>query len=230
MPRARNAAPPRLEVVATIGGVRLRRRRGEKAFFFVAGMTIDADGAPRAYHPNGSPPGLDHLANAGEPGNWWALVTDARGRPIVQRQGDPAPGFYVTATALEDRSKPVRDPRRYVDSAKVPYVVLPSRALERTGARLGDFAVAWNRRTDKRSFAILADIGPAGRIGEGSMALARRLGIPHSPKTGGQNGDLVYVIFASSGSRKPRPLAEIRSGSAAEFEAWGGVARLHTIG
>ena len=47
------------------------------AFFFEAGMHIDADGAYRAYHPISSK-GLDYLANAGKPGNWWALVTDNR--------------------------------------------------------------------------------------------------------------------------------------------------------
>ena len=43
------------------------------AFFFEAGMMIDADGAYRAYHPQPGK-GLDYLGNAGKPGNWWALV------------------------------------------------------------------------------------------------------------------------------------------------------------
>src|SRR5215210_1871871 len=102
MARPRTRSP--VEVVTTIGGVRVRRRRGEKAFFFVSGMTIDSDGAPRAYHKNGSPPGLDFLANAGGPGNWFALVTDSSGNPIVQRASDPAPGFFVSMTAIEDSS------------------------------------------------------------------------------------------------------------------------------
>ena len=58
-------------------------------------FTNDADGDPRAYHPKGSPPGLDYLANAGHPGNWWALATDngkPNGRPIIQGPNDPAPG------------------------------------------------------------------------------------------------------------------------------------------
>ena len=214
-----------IEVVATIGGVRLRRRRGERAFFFVSGMTIDADGAPRAYHPNGSPPGLDHLANAGHPGDWWALVTE-RGVPVAQRASDPAPGFYVSMTSLQDPARPKRDPRRYVDSASIPYIVLPERAQSSGGARQGDFAAVRNKRNGRVSFAILADTGPPGKIGEGSMALARALAIPHSPKSGGQAGDVAYVVFARSGNRRPRPRAEIDREAAALLEQWGGNDRL----
>jgi len=43
--------------------------------FYKSEMTIDADGAYRAYNQNNT--GLDYLANAGHPGNWWALVTYA---------------------------------------------------------------------------------------------------------------------------------------------------------
>src|SRR6478672_2561316 len=45
------------------------------ATMYKAKMYIDADGSPRAYGPNNS--GLDWTANAGYPGNWWALVCDA---------------------------------------------------------------------------------------------------------------------------------------------------------
>src|SRR5262249_26952383 len=74
------------------------------AFFYTAGLAIDADGAFRAYNPH-DVLGLDSLAHAGHPGNWWALVTDngrPSGHPVVQGNSDPAPGFYVSATALYD--------------------------------------------------------------------------------------------------------------------------------
>ncbi len=213
----------------TIGGVRLRRRAGETAFFYVSGMTIDADGSPRAYHPRGSPPGLDDLANAGEPGNFFGIVTDAAGRPIVQRRGDPAPGFFVSTTALEDASQPRTSPRRYVNSSTIPYIVLPTRALEATGARLGDLASVWNRRTERLSHAIVADIGPASQIGEGSMALARALRIDPSPKHGGQSTDVVYVVFPGSGNRRPRPAAGIKTKTAPLFAAWGGLDRVRRV-
>src|SRR4051794_40154203 len=99
LPRRARAAMPKTpiqsnEVVTTIGGVRVRRRSGERAVFFVGGLAVDADGAPRAYHPDGSPPGLDLLENAGSDGNWFGVVTNGDGRPVVQRAGDPAPGFF----------------------------------------------------------------------------------------------------------------------------------------
>jgi hypothetical protein len=188
-------------------------------------MTIDADGAPRAYHPDGSPPGLDRLTSAGHPGNWWALVSDAHGNPVVQKAGDPAEGFYISTTALEDPSRPRRDPRRYVDASTIPFVVIPPR-LKRAGAALGNFATVRNKRNDKIVQAIVADIGPDDELGEGSMALARAAGIPHSPKTGGQSGDVVYVIYAGSGNGKPRTKAEIETRGAALLENWGGADRL----
>ena len=77
------------------------------AFFYIGGMAIDADGAPTAYHPNGTS-GLDALGNAGRPGNWWALVTDtgtSAGTPVIQGAADPAPGFYVSTTSLHDAAR-----------------------------------------------------------------------------------------------------------------------------
>src|SRR5258708_20069901 len=43
------------------------------AFFYESGLAIDADGAPRAYHPNDRR-GLDSLAHACHQGNWCSLV------------------------------------------------------------------------------------------------------------------------------------------------------------
>jgi hypothetical protein len=93
-------------------------------------MMIDADGAYRAYHPANK--GLDFLANGGKPGNWWALVTEngkPSGTPVVQGPADPAPGFYISTTSLEDPAFGRKDPRRYVDSESIPYIVLPGGKL-----------------------------------------------------------------------------------------------------
>ncbi len=213
----------------TIGRTVVRRFSGESAFFFVAGMAIDADGAPHAYHPRGSPPGLDLLANAGHPGNWWGLAT-RNGLPVVQRRGDPAPGFYVSVTALVYKdARAATDPRHYVDAETIPYVVLPSRVLRAAHAHLGDIAVVWNRRKDKLAHAIVADIGPAGQVGEGSIALARATGIPDSPKSGGQLGDVVYLVFPSSGNRFARPLPIVSQLGKKLLAQWGGRERLKTI-
>src|SRR5687767_14284317 len=82
---AASGGPCDTEPLAEIGGKKVERPRGETAFVFHGGLAIDADGAPNAYHPEDR--GIDHLANAGRPGNWWAVVTDDRsskGTPIVQ--------------------------------------------------------------------------------------------------------------------------------------------------
>lgn len=150
-------------------------------------MSIDADGAPKAYHPV-SAQGLDALGNAGKPGNWWALVTDTgkpSGTPVVQKATDPAPRFYVSTTTLENTTKERTAPIRYVDSSTIPYVVLPSDAIKKLKARMGDFAVVINSKNHKLSSAIVADQGPKGQVGEGSIALAEALGVPANPRRGG---------------------------------------------
>ena len=64
------------------------------AILYRAKFAVDADGSPRAYGPNDS--GLDWTANAGYPGNWWGVVTDINGDPVIQGAGDPYPGMVTT--------------------------------------------------------------------------------------------------------------------------------------
>jgi hypothetical protein len=197
-------------------------------FFYESGLAIDADGSPRAYHPIDRI-GLDSLSHAGHRGNWWALVTDnekTSGTPVVQRATDPAPGYFVSTTALYDRTNTnPRDPRRYVDAEKIPYVVLHPKALR--FASLGDFATVVNLKNRKVSAAIVADeSAPNLPVGEGSIALAESLAIDSSPRHGGQNGKVVFVIYPGSGNGKPRKLKDILASSNRLFESWGGINRL----
>jgi hypothetical protein len=199
------------------------------AFFFEAALAIDADGAFRAYHPNGNL-GLDSLRHAGHPGNWWALVTDngkTSGHPVVQRRSDPAPGYYVSTTALYDPDNPnERDPHRYVDAATVPYVALHPKALKY--ARLGDFGTVVNLQNHMVSAALVADeTATHVSVGEGSIALAKSLGVNSNPRFGGKDGGIVYLIYPHSGNGKPRRLVDIIANSNRLFEAWGGAAKLH---
>jgi hypothetical protein len=206
------ADPCTAVAVHQIGGVRVERRSGPPATVeFTGGMAIDADGAASAYRPDDT--GLDRLADAGAPGDWWALATDADGEPYVQREGDPAPGSYVSTTSLVDERFETRDPRRYVDAARIPYVALPG-PFEGLGCALGD--LAWVERTARngtvrRSAALFADVSPpSAPLGEGSIALADRLGIPSHPRTGGtRRASVRYVLFCGSRIGWPAPVAEI---------------------
>jgi hypothetical protein len=112
----------------------------DSAFFYESGMMIDADGGYHAYHPDNKS-GLDYLGNAGKPGNWWALVTDNEkpsGNPVIQSSSDPAPGFYISTTSLEDSSVDREDPRRYVNAESINFFVLPGKlGARRETGRLG---------------------------------------------------------------------------------------------
>lgn len=194
---------------------------GSQAFFFLSGMTIDADGAPNAYHPDNI--GLDDLANAGSPGHWDGIMTDREGNPLIQGPDDPFPGYYVSCTSLSDRTKPQSDPTRYVDASKIPYIVLPRSVAEQGAARLGDFALVVNLRNGQSSFAIFADVGT---LGEGSIALARNLDIWSDARQGGRRGGILYLVFPGSGNRQPRTVGEIESETQKLLQDWGGLARL----
>lgn len=194
---------------------------GSDAFFFLSGMTIDADGAPNAYHPDNI--GLDDLINAGTPEHWDGIMTNGEGNPIVQGPNDPYPGYYVSCTSLSDRTKAPSDPNRYVDATKIPYIVLPRDVADQGGARLGDFAYVVNLANGKSSYAIFADVGT---LGEGSVALANNLGIWSDARQGGRRGGILYLVFPGSGNRQPRPIEEIQGETEKLLQEWGGEAKL----
>lgn len=107
-----------------IGGVPIFETRDGRAIYFKAGMSIDADGAYRAYKIRNL--GLDYDDNGKNPcapnGRWIGVVTDRSGRAIPQGPNDPAPGYLISTTALQDSVRATTDPMRYVDSEAVPYI------------------------------------------------------------------------------------------------------------
>jgi hypothetical protein len=217
---------PQSRPILTVGGVTVSVIEGSSIFFFKAGMAIDADGAPTAYHPiHGR--GLDHLANAGHEGNWYGVVTDTghkNGKPVLQGPRDPAPGFYVSPTALQNKSLPRTDPRRYVDSTTIPYISLPGHHHHALRSSLGDLAMVINGHNGRRSAAIYADVGPRAKIGEGSIALARALGLSDNARHGGASHHiLIYIVFPHSGRGTPLPASTISVEGNRLFEAWGGL-------
>lgn len=80
--------------LTTIGKTKVWIDQFKTATWFKSGMSIDADGSPKAYHPKNI--GLDDLKHAGNKGHWWALATK-NGKPVVQKSG-----YYVSTTSLQD--------------------------------------------------------------------------------------------------------------------------------
>ena len=154
------------------------------AIRFRSGLTIDADGSPRAYGPDDS--GLDHTANAGHEGNWWGVIVDRDGNPIVQGKTDPCPGMYVSPTTYGRPQFLPTNPRKWLNSETIPYGVIPGplRRLIKP-IIMGCYGVVTNRHNGKRMEILIGDSGPATHLGEGSMALADGLGINSNPRTGG---------------------------------------------
>ena len=208
-----------VKTLVTIGTIDVKHDTINNVVSFESGMTIDADGSPQAYHPV-SDSGLDALANAGRKGNWWGIVTDEKGEPVVQGEDDPFPGFYVSTTSLQDASKKITDPARYVNSDSVPFIVIPNNATLLGLVKKGDFARVENLRNGKFGYAIFADVGPKDKIGEGSMCLVRNLGIDASPRSGGVADSVRYTVFVGSGNGKCRSKAEIDSVGAVFYTAY----------
>ena len=117
---------------------------------FESGMSIDADGAPNAYHPDEL--GLDWLKNAGYEKNSnkkpWGIIVDRKMNPVLQGAKDPFPGFCVSPTSLYDINNPNQnDPKRYVDASSIPYIALPKSMWKSLSINLGDFAFILNTVT-----------------------------------------------------------------------------------
>lgn len=216
---------------------------GEPAFFFQSRARINADGAPNAYHPNDI--GIDWLLNAGRPTKklpngkpdksqphhlwkWWGISVDGNNAPYVQNSGHPYQGYYVSTTALVDASKAASDPARYVDSGSIPFIVLPGKQWG--GARKGDLGWIVNRANGKSCGAIFADVGPAGELGELSIAAANLLGLKSNPKNGGTSKkEVLYIVFPGSGKGVPLTKTAIANSASQAFKAWGGDPRVASL-
>jgi len=183
---------------------------------FAAGATLDGDGAngqfggPPCYAPKSyDGPTLDVIGNAGAPGNWYGVVTDTNqetGTPIIQGPNDPCPGAYVSATSLalpDENGKvlPYTSPFKYVDSATVPFIVVPPMIVGGVaGIVMGCRCVVTNTRTGQSVEGVVADGGPRNHLGEISVACAKAIGIPtgkaHPANGGGASAPRIqYRLF-----------------------------------
>jgi hypothetical protein len=188
--------------IGTIDGCDIVERRHRR----VAGQF----GQPPCYAPESFPGRtLDVLANAGGPGNWFGVVTAtgrADGTPVLQGTQDPCPGAYVSATSLHlpgPDGKPLRDssPFKYVDSATVPFIVVPHMVVAGVqGVVLGCRVVVTNIVNGRHVEAVVADTGPSNKLGEISLACARAIGDRSTRRR---------VIPPTAEGRRPNRLAGI---------------------
>ncbi len=219
-----------LQYLTTIQNYDVYKHTPSGAILFRAKFAVDADGCPRAYGPGNS--GLDWTANAGSPGNWWGVVTDGSGNPVIQGSGDPYPGMYVSTTSLVRSGYSNSNPLRYVDSENIPYIALPSALQTLANIGKGDLAYVKNINNGNTSFAYFTDSGPAGKLGEGSIYLANTLGINGNPRTGGTSARIVdYIVFPQSGLGQGNhlSLAQINSMGQNKLTAAGGLALMDCL-
>jgi L-ascorbate metabolism protein UlaG (beta-lactamase superfamily) len=168
---------------------------------FTADADIDADGAngqnggPPAYKVDNS--GTEHLANGGmEIRNGKVVCAHDWARSIVILDNNNEPkvfpgGVIASMTWYRHPGKAADDPTAYVDSETVPYIVVPPLIIQKTkGVVRGSLARA--TFNGKSVDCVVADKGPKTKIGELSIAAARALDIPSSPKHGGTSKPEVF--------------------------------------
>jgi Fungal chitosanase of glycosyl hydrolase group 75 len=212
-----------MDQIKTVGGVNIYQDGA--AILFKAGATINGDGSPHCYHPDEGK-GLDYLANAGSPGNWWGIATDAKGHPIVQSIYDVAPGNYVSTTALTIPGYSPEFPEHYLDSERYPFMVVPGSFGY--GWKVGDVGFCYNERTNDNMYCCTGDVGPSDHVGEVSMLLGRCLGLNVDPKKGGCESGIVYVAFPASDPLY-RPWREKCQIAQDVFNKWGGMEKLKQL-
>lgn len=168
---------------------------------FDADADIDADGAngqngaKAAYLSNDK--GSEALENGGMGlRNGVPVFIASWGKDIAIAEGGRPKvfpgGVIATKTAYRFPGLAEGNPAAYVDAETVEYIVVPPIIVSATkGAVLGCQARATNLRNGRTYLGVAADLGPRTKCGELSMAMARAIGIPDSPRHGGEDDPIV---------------------------------------
>jgi len=172
---------------------------------FMADADIDADGAngqngaSLAYKVDDS--GTELLANGGMKivhGKVICAVPGARDIVILDSDNEPKvfPGGVIASmTWYRHPGKPASDPAAYVDAETVPYIVVPPVIVTQTAGVVRGCKAHVTFR-GKSVDCVVADRGPKNKIGELSIAAARAVGLPSSPRHGGtEKPEVLYELF-----------------------------------
>lgn len=129
------------------------------------------------------------------------LYTDWTGAEIVQFTAD------MDVDCDGSGGNPFRDPYfqpdtrlhfmgRPLHAELIPYVVVPPVIIAKTrGIVFGSLCECRNTRNGRTALAVVGDSGPTSKIGEGSPALCRLLGLDDNPNHGGTSDFIIeYTI------------------------------------
>ena len=178
-----------------------------------SGAAVDADGA-NGQNGNGfayreDDTGLDALANAGYPNQSWrdVLVVD----PDTDEPKDDGNGNWYSMTTYAWKGRPVET--KYVDSTTVPYVVVnPHVRMKAKGVVIGCKArVTYkSKNKTKKVNAVVADVSGGKDIGEISIAAAKKLGIPSSPRSGGVSSGVTFEFWPDRAANVNKEVYELQ--------------------
>jgi hypothetical protein len=140
--------------------------------------------------------------------HWAGIKTDTSGKPIVRTSG-PNKGFYIPSITPG-----------WADAEKHPWVVL-NPPQDQFGLKLTNGAVVIkNGDPPAIAYGMVADVGPAGHLGEVSRKMMDDLGFTGATPT----GDYIVVLFPGNVSAadiaKEKQLSTIQSDAKTSFEAW----------
>lgn len=102
------------------------------------------------------------------------IPKDVSGYPCMHDGNTNYAGYFVASTTLTHDAPARADgcaPARYIDAEQIPFFVLPKGGFGKVG--IGDLMVARLKQgdSDRIIYGLIADAGPAGKLGEGSVAL-----------------------------------------------------------
>jgi hypothetical protein len=115
--------------------------------------------------------------------------------PVIQGPNAPAPGFFVSTTALaRDPSRPETDPNHFFDATAIPYQAFNGWMWSAGAAHVnkGDLGLVIDPVNGVTSGFVLADAGAGNKAGEVSTYLLSLLG-------GNNERDFLFLLFPGSG-------------------------------
>lgn len=150
--------------------------------------------------------GGDYATDVGEVSNipvcqtdsvvWWTadLDIDCDGGRGAICMSDP--DYLPDTSAVDSTGAPL-------DASTLPFIVIP---LASTRFRYADHGIRAGQVAlvlygGRMVFGIFGDAGPSSIIGEASFAMAEALGIPSSPRTGGVDSGVTYLVFTGTAAR-----------------------------